>query len=141
MSGRRAEVDPPAPELDEHEDVERPEPSGLDAEEVAGDDAIGLGPEELGPGRARAPRGRTELRRPEQGPYRRRAHAQPKLPELAPDPDAAPPGVLPGQPENERTDFRVDGRPSRAPAPTVGPLRRTSSRCHRRSVAGVTRKA
>ena len=46
---RRAEVDPPAAELDEHEAVERPEPGGLDREEVTGDDALRLGPEELGP--------------------------------------------------------------------------------------------
>src|SRR5664279_3638569 len=52
------QVDPPAAELNEHEDIERPEPGGLDGEEVGGDDAIGLGPEELGPGRAAAPRGR-----------------------------------------------------------------------------------
>src|SRR5664280_3848150 len=122
VSGRRAEVDPPAPELDEHEDVERPEPSGLDAEEVAGDDAIGLGPQELGPGRARASRGRTELCRPEQGPDRRRAHAQPKLPELAADPDAAPARVLPGESEDERSDRGIDRRPSRAAVRAVGPL-------------------
>src|SRR5664280_949457 len=122
MSGRRAEVDPPAPELDEHEDVQRPEPGGLYREEVAGDDPLRLGPQELGPRWAAAPRCRTEARSPEQVPDRRRSDAEAELAKLALDPDAAPPGVLPGQPENERTDFRVDGRPSRAPAPMVGPL-------------------
>jgi hypothetical protein len=39
--------DPPAPELDEHEDIERPEPGGLDGEEVAGDDRVRLSPQEL----------------------------------------------------------------------------------------------
>src|SRR5664279_198340 len=112
MSGRRAEVDPPAPELDEHEDVERPEPSGLDAEEVAGDDAIGLGPEELGPGRAGPSWGGTEPGGPEQGADRRCAHSQAELPELTFDPDAARTGVLPGQPEDERTDCRVDRWPA-----------------------------
>src|SRR5664279_2579520 len=106
MSGRRAEVDPPAPELDEHEDVERPEPSGLDAEEVASDDAIGLGAEGLGPGRAGPSWGGTEPGGPEQGADRRCTDSQAELAELALDPHAAPARVLPGQPEDERTDFR-----------------------------------
>src|ERR1035437_3364790 len=96
------EVDPPAAELDERKDVEGAEPGGLDGEEVAGDDAIRLRPQELGPGRARAPRGRTEPGGSEQGPDRRRTDTDTELAELAVDPDAAPPGVLPGQPENER---------------------------------------
>src|ERR1035437_448787 len=76
----------------------------------------------FGPGRARPPRGGTEASGPEQGPDRRRSHPDAELAELALDPHATPARVLPGQPEDERTDFRVDGRPSRAPAPTVGPL-------------------
>src|SRR5664280_733994 len=60
--------DPPAPELDEHEDVQRPEPGGLHAEDVAGDDPVGLSPQELGPGWAAAARGRTKPRGPGQGP-------------------------------------------------------------------------
>jgi hypothetical protein len=53
-------VDPAAPELDEQQDVQRPEPGCLDGKEVAGDDATRLCPEELGP----APRRRTESRTP-----------------------------------------------------------------------------
>src|SRR5664279_6319095 len=115
-------MDPPAAELDEHADVQRPEPGGLDGEEVASDDAIGLGAEELGPGRARAPRGRTEVCRPEQGPDRRRCHADPELAELALDPRAAPAGVLPGQPDDERTDLGIERWPAWATGPAVGPL-------------------
>ena len=115
-------MDPPAPELDEHQDIQCSEPSGLDGEEVAGDDAIGLGPEELGPGRAGPSWGGTESGRPEQGADRRRSDAEAELAQLTLDPHAAPAGVLPGQPEDERTDFRIDRWPSRAPAPTVGPL-------------------
>jgi len=47
VGGGRAQVDPPAAELDEREDIERPEPGGLDGEEVAGDDPARLGPQEL----------------------------------------------------------------------------------------------
>src|ERR1035437_2732442 len=103
------EVDPPAAELDEREDVERAEPGGLDGEEVTGNDAIRLRPQELGPGRARAPRGRTEPGGSEQGPDRRRSHPDAELAKLAFDSDAAPAGVLPGQPEDERTDLGIEG--------------------------------
>jgi hypothetical protein len=91
-----AQVDPPAAELDEHQDMERPEPGGLDGEEVAGDDPVRLGPEELGPGWAAAPRGRTESRRPEQGPDRPRGDADAELAKLAFNPHATPSVVLPG---------------------------------------------
>ena len=92
LRGRCAQVDPPAPELDEHQDIERPEPGGLDGEEVAGD-PVRLGPEELGPGWAGAPRGRPRSRRPEQGPDRRRCHGDPELAKLAFNPHATPAGL------------------------------------------------
>src|SRR5664280_2710629 len=104
VRGRGTHVDPPAAELDEHEDVERPEPGGLYREEVAGDDAIRLRPEELGPRWARAPRCRTEPGGPEQGADRRRSNPDPELAQLALDPHAAPAGVLPGRPQDERPD-------------------------------------
>ena len=115
-------MDPPAAELDEHEDVERPEPRGLDGEEVAGDDPVGLRPEELSPGRAAAPRGRPRSFRSEQGPYRRRAHAVPELAQLALDPDAAPARVLPGEAQDERADLGMDRGPARPTGPAVRPL-------------------
>lgn len=52
-------MDPPGPELDEHQDGERPEPGRLDGEAVAGDDPARLSSEELGPAQSGAPRGRT----------------------------------------------------------------------------------
>ncbi len=115
-------MDPPAAELDEEEDIERPQPGRLDAEEVAGDDATRLGPEEVGPARSGAPRGRTRSRRPEQAADRRRPDPDPELAQLASDPDAAPAGVLPSQPEDELTDLGIDRRPSRPTGPAVGPL-------------------
>src|SRR5665647_3555005 len=115
-------MDPPAAELDEHEDVERPEPGGLDGEEVAGDDAIRLGPQELGPGRAGPPRGGPRSRSSEQGPYRRRADSDAELAELALDPHAAPARVLAGEAEDEGTELGIDRRPAKAARPAVGPL-------------------
>src|ERR1035437_4141050 len=122
MRGGVAQMDPPAAELDEDEDVQCSSPGGLYREEVARDDALRLGPEELGPRWAAASRCRTESRSSEQGPDRRRSNPDPELAQLALDPHAAPAGVLPGQPEDERTDFRVDGRSSWATGPAVGPL-------------------
>ena len=66
--------------------------------------------------------GGTRSRGPEQAPDRGRRHADPELAELATDPDAAPAGVLPGQPEDELTDLGIDRRPSRPTGPAVRPL-------------------
>ncbi len=136
-----AQEDPPTPELDEHEDIERPEPGGLDAEDVAGDDPIRLGPEELGPGRPGPPRGGTESRRPEQAPDRRRSHSDPELAELALDPHAAPARVLAGQPEDQLPDLGIDRRPSGPTLPSVRPLSPHQRAVPPEEVAGVTMKA
>src|SRR5664280_313591 len=122
VRGRGTQVDPPAAELDEHQNVQRAEPGGLDGEEVAGHDPARLRPEELAPGRSGPPRGRTEASRPEQGPDRRRSHPDAELAELALDPHTAPAGVLPGQPDDERTDLGIERWPAWATGPAVGPL-------------------
>jgi hypothetical protein len=116
------QVDPPAPELDEHQDAERAEPGGLDGEEVAGHDPARLSPQELGPAWAGAPRGGTEARGPEQVPDRRRSDAEAELAKLTLDPHAALAGVLPGEAEDERTDRGIDPWPARATGLAVGPL-------------------
>src|SRR5450759_2572501 len=110
----RTQVDPSAAELDEREDIERPEPGGLDGEEVARDDPARLGPEELGPARAGPSWGGTESGGPEQVPDRRRSDADPELAQLTLDPHAAPAGVLPGEAEvSVRTSGSMGGRPGR----------------------------
>src|SRR5664279_395768 len=122
VRGRGAHMDPPAAKLDEHEDVERPEPDGLDGEEVAGDDALRLGPQELGPGRAAPSRGRPRPGRSEQGADRRRAHSEAELAKLALDPHAAPARVLAGEAEDECAELGIDRRPARATRSAEGPL-------------------
>ena len=122
MRGRRAQVDPPAAELDEHEDIERAEPGGLHGEEVAGHDPARLRPEELGPGGSGPPRGGTESRRPEQRADRRRSDADPELAKLAFDPHTAPPRVLPGEAEDELTDRGIDRWSAWPTGPAIGPL-------------------
>ncbi len=108
--------------MNEHKDIERPEPGGLDGEEVAGDDAIRLRAEELGPSWAGPSWGRPRSGSSEQGPDRRCADANPELPKLPSDPDTAPPGVLPGEPEDERTDRRIDRWPAWPTGAVVGPF-------------------
>lgn len=136
-----AEVDPPAAELDEHEAGERPEPGGLDGAEVAGDDAIRVRAEELGPrwagpswaGPARAVRSRVRI-----------VVAATRIPSFRSSPS------IRTQPQrgfsrarrrmSARSSASIGGRPGR-PVFWYVHFLRTSSRCHRRSVAGVTRKA
>ena len=79
MDGRGANVDPPAPEFDEQQDVERPEPGGLDGEEVARDDPLRLSPKELGRGRSGPPRGGAESRGREQVADRGGRYPNPEL--------------------------------------------------------------
>jgi hypothetical protein len=56
--GRDAEQVHDAPfDLDDEEHVVRPHQHGVDGEEVGGNDALGLGAQELGPGRPSAPWG------------------------------------------------------------------------------------
>jgi hypothetical protein len=115
-------MDPPAAELDEHEDVEGAEPGRLDGEEVARDDPVRLGPKELGPRRAGPSWGGTRSGSPEHGSDRRRADSDAELAELALDPDAAPARVLPGKSQDERTEFGIDRRPARATGLAVRPF-------------------
>ena len=135
-------MDPPDAELDEREDLEGPEPGGLDGEEVAGDDPVRLSTEELGPGRTGPPRGRTESLGPEQAPDRRCTHSAAELAELACDPHAAPAGVLPGEAEEEPTDLEMDRGPSRATPLAVGDDPDPSpERSRSRLVSGVDRQS
>ena len=125
LRGRGAEEDLSAAELDEHEEVERPEPGRLDGAEVARDDPVRL------PGGTRSTLGRSVVGRDPLGPFgagsgSRRADANAELPKLASDPDTAPSGVLPGEPEAERRgsqDRSVAGRADRSCARSVSASR------------------
>ena len=108
MGGGPNDVDPSRPELDEEQNVESLEPDRLHRKEVAGQDPVRLSSQELRPGRTGTPRCRAEAVRSEQPPDRRGAGSDPKPAELARDPDAAPPGVLPGEPQDQVADLCVD---------------------------------
>src|ERR1039458_6055795 len=86
--------DDPGVHLDEHEHVEAAQQHGVDAEEVTGHDALGLGTEELRPGRTRAPGCRVEPVALEDRPHRRGADGDAHGHELPVDPSVAPRRVL-----------------------------------------------
>ncbi len=60
MGSGVAEDDPTEADLKEDEHVQDTQPNAVDGQEVAGQNSPGVSSEELRPGRARAPRRRTE---------------------------------------------------------------------------------
>src|SRR6266540_4676220 len=117
---RSAEMHLPRPELDPHQHIQGLQPDGLHGEEVAGEDALGLGTQELTP-RGAPPRGRTESGTVKHRGDRGCRDPDPELEKLSPYPHVAPPWVLPPQAEDQLLDLEVDGWPS-GRAMRLGPL-------------------
>jgi hypothetical protein len=69
----------------------------LDREEVAGQHSPALRPQQLGPGRAGATRGRSQPGPAQDPPDRARSDSDPQLAKLALDPHASPARILPSQ--------------------------------------------
>jgi hypothetical protein len=116
------ETNPSGVKIDEEQDVESLQPDRLHGEEVGGEDAMCLGPQELRPGGTLAPRSGTEAvstKNPSDG---RRAHPDADLPQFSLDPEVTPPRVLPGEAEHECPDVWIDRRTSRLARGAVGPL-------------------
>jgi hypothetical protein len=82
----------------------------VNAEEVAGQDRLGLGAQELCPGRPGPPRRGVDAVGPENLPYGRRRDLDSQAGHLAVDPAVSPAGVFPGQPEDQGLDVPADGR-------------------------------
>src|SRR5215211_5050164 len=104
--------DAPGADLDEEQYIQRLQPDRLHREEVAGDDHLGLGSEELGPGGPGASWRRTQAVSPQQRPDCRGADPDAELAELPGDSDAAPARVLPRHPQDQPSNFRVDRWPA-----------------------------
>src|SRR5438132_4447876 len=102
-------MDAPGSKLDDEQDVQGLQSDRLHGEEVGGENAAGLRSQELRPGRTRSPRSRTEAGSAEDRADRRGPDPDTELRELAADPHAAPPRVLPGHPQDQLRDLRVDG--------------------------------
>src|SRR5439155_10414755 len=79
-------------------------------EEVGGQNPRRLGPQERPPARVRSSRCGSEPRAPQDRADGRRGHPQAELEELALNPDASPSAVLPGHPQDEGADLRIERR-------------------------------
>src|SRR6266498_2953090 len=101
-------MDTPGVKLDEEEDVEPLQPDGLHSQEVRGDDALCLCPQELRPRRAMTPGSRTQPMGPEQPADRGGADADADLAKLTLNPHVTPARVLPGESQDGLTKLRVD---------------------------------
>jgi hypothetical protein len=110
VSGDAGQVDPPVIEFDHEQDVQAGQADGLDGEEVAGDGSGGLGTQELGPGWAVAAGCRSEAVAAQDGAYRCCRYPHAALAAFADDAQAAPAGILPGQPQDEVHYFAVPRR-------------------------------
>jgi len=92
------------------------------SEEVQGQDSPSLGPEELAPGVTISPGSRAEAASPQQGSDPRRRDPDAELGELAADPEASPPGILPPHPPDELPHLIGDRWPAAAGEAFVGSL-------------------
>jgi hypothetical protein len=123
--------------LDGEEDVEPAQSEGVAVEQVAGQDGVCLGPQELGPGWSGSPRRWVKAGGVQDGPDGRGADLVAEAGEFAVDAAVPPGGVLGGQAEDQGAQSGgMVGRPGRAGF--VVQRRAISWRCQRRMVAGVT---
>src|ERR1019366_5999371 len=139
MLGDAEEADAPFGVLDYGQDAGRGAAGQVGGEEVAGQDRLGLGAQELGPGWRGPPRRWVDSGLLQNLPCRRRCYLHSQAGQLAVDPAVAPFWVLAGQPEDQGLDGPAGSRPA-GPA-AHGPRRRrrrTMSRCQRTIVSGGT---
>jgi len=121
VPGDAEDVHPAGPELDAEQHVQRAEPGRLDGEEVERQDSIGLSPEKLAPRGTPPAWGRAQAVPTEHRSDGRGAHSDAELQQLAPDPEVAPPWVLPGQSDDELYGVPTEWWSARPPT-AVGPL-------------------
>src|SRR6266699_4361274 len=103
-------MDTPAAELEEEEHIEAPEPERLDSEEVAGDDRVGVRPQELAPAELGASAGRRHAGLPQDLGDRRCRDADADAGEFTDDPLVAPARVLTREPQHQPADLLGDRR-------------------------------
>jgi hypothetical protein len=140
MARRPQDVDVAVADFQDEEDVDPLQGHGaVDVEEVHGQHGRGLRPQEPSPRRIGRPQRRRGYPPQLEDPADRGgADAMTEFEQLALDALIAPGPILPRQPLDQRGDRVVEGwatRPVR-----VGPLLGTRRRCHRKNVAGVTRR-
>jgi 5'-deoxynucleotidase YfbR-like HD superfamily hydrolase len=122
VPGRSSQMDPPGAQFDHEEHVKGSEPDGLDGEEVGGQDPVCLVAQELPSGWSRPPRSRPQPVSTQQHADRGRRDPDPELGQLAPDPHAPPPRVLPCHPKDQRPNVTGQWRPPADDVAAEGPL-------------------
>jgi hypothetical protein len=113
------DADAPGGVLDHGQDIGLGAIEQFRGDEVARQDRLGLGTQELRPCRHSPPRRGVHPGRVQDFPYRRRCYFHSQAGQLAVDPAAAPAGVLAGQPEHQCLDVPAGGWPARPAA--LGP--------------------
>jgi hypothetical protein len=122
VPGSAQDVHSPGPDLDREQHLQRPEHERFDSEEVKRQDPLGLGPQELAPRGAATARSRAEAACPQERADLRGRHSDSEFRQLAPDPEASPPGVLPSDPQDELSNLIGDRWPPSDRDPFVSPL-------------------
>ena len=135
VGGGAQDVHPPGGDLHQKQHIDAGQPDRVDVEEIAGEDALGLGVQELGPRRPGPPRRRIHTGLGQDGPHGAGRHRVTQANQLTLDTTLTPPRVLLRQAQHQRPDLCLDRRAPR-PAPGVGPVRAIRLRCQRSTVAG-----
>ena len=113
------DADAPRRVPDHSQDIGLGAAGQVNAEEVAGQDRLGVGAQELCPGRPGPPRRGVDAVDLEDLPYGRRRDVDSQAGQLAVDPAVSSAGVFPSQPEDQGLDVPADGRA--AGAAPLGP--------------------
>jgi hypothetical protein len=115
-------VDAAGAVFDEDQGVQALERDGVEVQEVGGEDAVGLGLQELAPGRAGALRGGVDAGCVEDFPDCGRGDRVAEAGEFALDAAAAAAAVLPGQAQDDLLDGGRGCGPAGAAAPGERPF-------------------
>src|ERR1035437_2357090 len=109
VGGGSEDVHDGALHFDDEQHVVAPQKDRVDVEEVGGDNALGLGGEELGPGWALSPGCRWESVASQDPSHARLRHTDAELPQFSDDAEVAPAGVLLSEATDQRDGLLGQG--------------------------------
>jgi hypothetical protein len=115
MGGDAEQPHPAGGQLDDEQNVQAAQQHGLDVGEVAGQDALGLGGQELRPALPGSLWGRVDAGPAQDQPDRGGCDPVAEPDQLAVDPPVTPAGVVRGHPQHQLPDGRAGRRPPAAP--------------------------
>ncbi len=121
IRGDAGEMDAAGAVLDDDQDIEATEQHGVHVNEVDREDAVGLGGQELPPGRTRPPRCGTEPGIMQDLPHRRAGDGVAELDEFAVDTPVPPRRIL-RHADHELPDYGRRRRPAGTPSAGVVPF-------------------